>query len=69
MQYIDDVISRRTIKKARMYESQDSSASALLLLLLEVGNGDKVILVFPVDFQNSPWDKEQKDIYPQELQP
>ena len=54
---------------SKRHESPDSSASALLLLLLEVGSGGNGVLVSPVAFQNCPWDNEQIEIFPQELQP
>ena len=61
------LISRTTMKPCYPHESPNSSAS--VLLLLEIGSGDGVVLAFPVGFKNSPWKKKQKKvIFLQELQ-
>ena len=46
------------MKTCYPHESPNSSAS--VLLLLEIGSGDGVVLAFPVGFKNSPFNKNTK---------
>ena len=52
------LISRTTMKTCYPHESPNSTAS--VLLLLEIGSGDGVVLAFPVGFKNSPWNEKTK---------